>query len=42
MNISRRNLVFRGLATIGCGAFYKASDATMGAETMNEKENETF
>ena len=42
MNISRRNLVFRGLATISCGVLYKASDITMGAETVNEKENETF
>jgi len=42
MNISRRNLVSRGLATIGCGAFYKASDTTMGAETMNENEDGTF
>ncbi|MFC1793635.1 hypothetical protein ACFL3Q_08630 [Planctomycetota bacterium] len=42
MNISRRDLVFRSLTTISCGAFYKASDTTMGAETVNEKENETF
>jgi len=42
MNISRRNLVFRGLATISCGAFYNAGDTTMGAETVNKKENETF
>jgi len=42
MNISRRNLFFRGLATIGCGAFYKASDTTVGAETVNTKNNETF
>ena len=42
MKISRRNLVFRGLATISCGAFYKASDTTLGAETVNEKENKTF
>jgi len=42
MNISRRNLVFRGLATISCGAFYKASDTTVGAEAVNAKENETF
>lgn len=42
MNISRRNLVFRSLATIGCGALCKASDTTMGAESMHEKENETF
>jgi len=42
MDISRRNLVFRGLATIGCGALCKASDTTMGAKSMNEKGNETF
>ncbi|MFZ2147514.1 MAG: tRNA (N6-threonylcarbamoyladenosine(37)-N6)-methyltransferase TrmO [Sedimentisphaerales bacterium] len=42
MNISRRNLVFRGLATISCGAFYKVSDITLGVETVNKKENETF
>ena len=42
MNISRRNLVFRGLATISCGAFYKASDTTVGAKTVNAKNNETF
>ncbi len=42
MNISRRNLVFRGLATISCGALDKANDTTMEAETVNEKENETF
>ena len=42
MNISRRNLVFRSLATISCGIFYKASDTTKGAETVNEKENERF
>ena len=42
MNISRRNLVFTGLATISCGALDKASDTTMGAEIVNEKENETF
>ena len=42
MNISRRNLFFGGLATISCGAFYKASDNTVGAETVNTKNNETF
>ena len=42
MNTSRRNLVFRGLATISCGAFYKASDTAVGAETVNAKNNETF
>jgi len=42
MNISRRNLVVRGLATISCGVFYKLSDTTEGAETVNKKENETF
>jgi len=42
MNISRRNLLFRGLAAISCGSLYKVSDTTLGEETMNEKENETF
>jgi tRNA-Thr(GGU) m(6)t(6)A37 methyltransferase TsaA len=42
MKISRRNLVVRGLTTIGCGAFCKVNDTTMGAETVNEKENGTF
>ena len=42
MNISRRDLVFRGLATISCGGFDKSSDTTMGAETVNEKESITF
>ena len=42
MNTSRRNLVFRGLATISCGAFYKTSDIAMGAKTVNAKNNETF
>ena len=42
MKISRRNLVFRGLTTIGCGAFCQVSNTTFGAETVNEKENKTF
>jgi len=43
MNITRRNLVFRGLATISCGAFCQISDTTFGAEAVNEKKkNETF
>jgi len=42
MNITRRNLVFRGLATIGCGAFCQVSNTALGAETVNEKENKTF
>lgn len=42
MNISRRNLVFGGLSTISCGAFDKVSDTIVGAESLNEKENETF
>ena len=42
MNISRRDLVLRGLATISCGAFWKASDTTVGAKTVNTKNNETF
>jgi len=42
MKISRRNLVFRGLATISCGAFCQLSDTTFGAETVNEKKNEVF
>ena len=41
MNISRRSFVFRGLATISGGAFYKGTDTTVGAETVNEK-NERF
>lgn len=36
MSISRRNLIFGGLGVISGGAFYK------GAETVKEKENETF
>ena len=42
MNTSRRNLVFGGLATISCGAFYKTSDTTVEAKTVNTKNNETF
>jgi tRNA-Thr(GGU) m(6)t(6)A37 methyltransferase TsaA len=42
MKISRRNLVFRGLATISYGAFCQASDTTLGAEIVNKKENKTF
>jgi tRNA-Thr(GGU) m(6)t(6)A37 methyltransferase TsaA len=42
MNISRRDLVFRGLATISCGAFCKASDTTVGAKAVNETKDETF
>ena len=42
MKISRRNLVCGGLSTISCGAFDKVSDTTVGAESLNEKENETF
>jgi tRNA-Thr(GGU) m(6)t(6)A37 methyltransferase TsaA len=42
MNISRRNLFFKGLATIGCGAFYKVTDTTVGAETVSEAKSETF
>ena len=42
MNISRRNLVLKGLATISCGAFYKVTDTTMGAETVDVKEKKTF
>ncbi len=42
VNISRRNLFFKGLATIGCGAFYKVTDTAVGAETMNEANDERF
>jgi tRNA-Thr(GGU) m(6)t(6)A37 methyltransferase TsaA len=42
MNISRRSLVLGGLSTISCGAFDKVSDTKVGAESLNEKENETF
>jgi len=42
MDISRRNLVFRGLATISGAAVYTGADTTVGAESVNEKEKETF
>jgi tRNA (adenine37-N6)-methyltransferase len=42
MNVSRRNFVFKGLATIGCGAFYGAIDTAEGAETMHRWKNKAF
>jgi tRNA-Thr(GGU) m(6)t(6)A37 methyltransferase TsaA len=42
MRISRRNFVSRGLASISCGAFCKPGDVTVAAQTVHEKENETF
>jgi len=42
MSISRRNLVFTGLATISCGTFCKVSGVAVGAETVNQKNNERF
>jgi tRNA-Thr(GGU) m(6)t(6)A37 methyltransferase TsaA len=42
MNILRRNLFFRGLATISCGAFCNITDTTVRAENVNEKKNEMF
>jgi tRNA (Thr-GGU) A37 N-methylase len=42
MNISRRNLVLKGLATISRATFYKVTDTTRGAETLDVKEKKTF
>ena len=42
MNISRRGVFLGGLTTIGCGAFCRASSATVRIETNDEKKNETF
>ena len=42
MNISRRDLFLGGVTTISCGAFCRASSATVRIETNDEKKNETF
>ncbi len=42
MNISRRDLFIGGLTTTSCGAFCRASSATVRAESNGVEENETF
>ena len=42
MDLSRRNLIFAGLATMSAGAVGKVSDPLMGAETVSQKENRRF
>jgi tRNA-Thr(GGU) m(6)t(6)A37 methyltransferase TsaA len=42
MNISRRNVVLRGLAIMSSGGFCKVTGTTVGAETVNEAKSETF
>ena len=42
MSISRRNVVLGSLATISCRAFDRVSDATVGAEIVNETESERY
>jgi len=42
MNISRRDLFLKGMATISCGTFCKVTDTTVGAKTMNEAKSQTF
>lgn len=42
MNISRRNLVLRGLVGISSGILCEISDTATGAQTVKGKENDKF